>query len=275
MPGEKVKKGPVPRPRTGIAVWDQVLIPQRRCAVWRFAPRSIWVERVENEWHALSMPDGAGRDEAAFVERTEKPRSSQWRHYLHTQDVPVQPSPVLPDRPVVVRPDRALTLLPGETAQFFVEVPVWFRLSCADARTTRIFEEPICGLSQTWFGDPITGELCYGLATRLHQGLDSIAPSAHLAVCPLSIANESEADLAFEKICMHVENLSVFRGPDRLWANRLNVVVRGPEQATQIEIVREPPGAGQGLVLAAAAREPAAGWSIRRTFGMLKSFADF
>ena len=271
MPGEKLRKGS----RTGVAVWDPVEIPQRRCAVWRFAPRSIWVERVENEWHALSQPDGGRRAEAMFVERAEKPKSSLWRHYLHTQDVPVLPAPVLPDRPVVVRPDRALTLLPGETAQFFVEIPVWFSLSCADGRRTRIFEEPICQLSQTWFGDPITGELCYGLATRLHQGLASIEPSAHLAVCPLAITNESESDLAFEKICMHVENLSVFRGTQRLWANMLNVIFRGPEQATQIEIVHEAPSFDRGLVLAAAARQPAVGWNIRRTFGMLKSFADF
>jgi hypothetical protein len=270
VPSDRLKRGA----RTGVAVWDEVEIPQRRCALWRFSPRSIWVERVANEWHALALPDGGGRDEAAFVDRTQKPESSQWRHYLHTVNAPVQPAPVLPDRPVVVRPDRALTLLPGETAQFFVEIPVWFRLSCADGRRTRIFEEPICMLSQTWFGDPITGELCYGLATRLHQGLDSIEPSAHLAVCPLAITNDSETDLAFEKICMHVENLSVFRGPRRLWTNRLNVVFKGPEQATQIEIVREAPEFEQGLTLAAAARQPSAGWNIRRTFGMLRSFAD-
>jgi hypothetical protein len=271
VPGERLRKGS----RTGIAVWDEVEIPQRRCAVWRFAPRSIWVERVANEWHALSTPDGRGSGEAAFVDRAEKPMSSLWRHYLHTVDVPVQPAPVLPDRPVVVRPDRALTLLPGETAQFFVEIPVWFRLSCADSRRTRIFEEPICQLSQTWFGDPITGELCYGLATRLHQGLNSIEPWAHLAVCPLSITNDSETDLAFEKICMHAENLNVFRGRTRLWADRLNVMFRGPEQATQIEIVHEAPDFEEGLALAAAARQPSAGWNIRKTFGMLKSFADF
>jgi hypothetical protein len=207
VPSERLSR----KTRTGITVWDQVDVPQRRCAVWRFAPRSIWVERVDNEWHALSQTNEGSGAEAAFIERTQKPTSSQWRHYLHTENAPVQPAPVLPDRPVVVRPDRSLTLLPGENALFFVQIPVWFRLSCAGSRRTRIFEEPISTLSQTWFGDPITGELCYGLATRLHQGLDSIEPSAFLAVCPLSITNDSETDLAFEKICLHVENLSVFR----------------------------------------------------------------
>ena len=264
--------------RTGVSVWDEVDLGQNRCAAWRFPPRSIFVERVDNEYHVMSTPpEGtcAGESRFEFISRGEKPRSSAWRHYLHTETVPVQPSPVLPDRPVVVRPDRALTLLPGQNALFFLEIPVWFRLSTAGARPTRIFEEPLCVLSKTWFGDPITGELCYGMATRLHQGIDSVAHSARIAICPLAITNDSDTDLAFEKICLHAENLSVFRGGKRLWANRLNVIFKGSEQATQIEIVHGPPGFERDLVEAAGAREPASGWNIRKTFGVLKYFADF
>jgi hypothetical protein len=250
---------------------------QKRCALWRFPPRSIFVERVDNEWHVLSTP-GAGACEGPssfeFIARVEKPRSSEWRHYLHTEEAPVQPAAVLPDRPVVVRPDRPLTLLPGQNALFFVEIPVWFRLSTAAGHPTRIFEEPLCVLSKTWFGDPVTGELCYGLATRLHQSIDSVEPYAFVAVCPIAITNDSETDLAFEKICLHVENLSVFRGPRRLWANRLNVIFKGPEQATQIEIVHAPPELERGLAVVSPARQPASGWNIRKTFGMLKYFAD-
>ncbi len=142
-------------------------------------------------------------------------------------------------------------------------------------RRLKIFEEALVVLTKTWFGDPITGELCYGLATRLHQGIDSVEPSAYLAVCPLSITNDSDTDLVFEKICLHVENLSVFRSPKRLWTNRLNVVFRGPDQGTQIEIDRDAPGFEKGLALFADARQLASGWNIRRTFGILKSFADF
>ncbi len=201
--------------KTGTAVWDRIEVSLRQCVAWRFPTRSIWVERVDNEWHVLSLAEegrrGAVRREP--VARAQKPDSSLWRHYLHRQIGPVQPVPVLPDRPVVVRPDRALTLLPGQDALFFPEIPVWFRLCTTIPRRLTIFEEAIVVLTKTWFGDPITGELCYGLATRLHQGIDSIEPSPYLAVCPLSITNDSDTDLQFEKICLHVENLSVFRSP--------------------------------------------------------------
>jgi hypothetical protein len=263
--------------KTGIAVWDPLEIPQKQCAAWRFPRRSIWVERIESEWHVLTMEERrtVSGAHSSFVRRNLKPTSSEWRHYLQRDSTGVQPAPVLPDRPMVIRPDRALTILPGQSTVFYLELPVWFRLSTTGPRAARIFEEPLSTLTRTWFGDPVTGELCWGLNTRLHHSIDSVDPSAWMAVCPILIENDSDTDLNFEKICVHVENLSVFRGPQRLWANSLNVIFRGPDQASQIEIVHAPPGLEEGLVLVSAAREPSAGWNIRKTFGMLKYFTDF
>jgi hypothetical protein len=263
--------------KTGIAVWDPVEIPQKRCAMWRFPLRSIWVERIETEWHVLSLPETRDDAGAAYriVARSLKPSSSQWRHYLHRDSGTMQPSPVLPDRAVVVRPDRALTLLPGQSTIFFLELPVWFRLSTTGHRPARVFEEPLSVLSRTWFGDPVTGELCWALATRLHHSTESVNSAADRAVCPLMIENDSESDLEFQKICLHVENLSIFRGRRHLWTNSLHAVFKGPDQATQIEIVHTPPGFEEGMVPLSEARLPSSGWNIRRTFGMLKYFTDF
>jgi hypothetical protein len=263
--------------QTGVSAWEPVEIPQEKCIVWRFPRHSIWVERVESEWHVCSLPEGGGGNEgcAFFVPRSKKPTTTQWRHYLHRDGGAVKPSPVLPDRPVVVRPDRPLTLLPGQSTIFFLQLPVWFRLSTSGPRPARIFEEPLRALTRTWFGDPVNGELCWGLATRLHHAIESVAASPDIAICPLMIENSSETDLAFEKICLHVENLSLFRGEMHMWTNSLHAVFTGPEQTTQIEIIRTPPGFEEGMALVTEARQPAEGWSIRRTFGMLKTFTEF
>jgi hypothetical protein len=263
--------------KTGMAVWDPVEIGQKQCAAWRFAPRRIYVERLAIEWHVLSLPGGEGDGTTAsfLIERAEKPVSSAWRHYLIQEMSPVQPIPVLPDRPLVIRPDRPLTILPGESALFFLEIPVWFRLDASGDQTVRIFEEPLMILSNTWFGDPVNGELCYGLDIRLHQRIGTIEPCAYLAVCPLYLTNDSNEDLPFEKICLHAENLSVFRSRERLWTNRLNVIFKGPDQATQIQILNAFPDFEEGITLASGARQPAEGWGIRKTFSMLKYFAEF
>ncbi|HEY9593355.1 MAG TPA: hypothetical protein VHE79_02700 [Spirochaetia bacterium] len=262
--------------RTGLAVWDPVEIPQKKCVLWQFPLHSIWVERVESEWHVLTRSVTARRADsrAGFIARGKKPTSSQWRHYLHRTPGPVQPMPVMPDRPIVIRPDRSLSILPGQSTVFFLELPVWFRLSTGGYRPTTVFEEPLTPLTRTWFGDPVNGELCWGRATRLHHALESVEHSACVAVCPLMIENSAEIDLAFEKICIHVENLSLFMG-ERLWTNSLHAVFMGPEPTTEIEITHDAPEFEPGLRLVTPARHPSAGWNIRRTFGVLKYFTNF
>lgn len=262
---------------SGLAVWDEWDLGQKRTAVWTFPERRIHVERVDQEWHVLSevRPTGAADASRTFIERSRKPSSSEWRHYLSRESGPVAPQPVLPDRALVAKPDRSLTLLAGERAQFFLEIPVWFRMNAGGERRVRVFEEPLSVLSNTWFGDPVNGELCYALATRLHQGLSSLAPSAWRAVCPMAVTNDSTTDLAFERICLHVRNLAVFRGAERLWTNGLAVLFRGAEQASHIQVSPGAPEFESDLALASSAREPAESWDIRRTFSRIREFAEF
>jgi hypothetical protein len=264
------------REDTGLAVWNEWDLGPKQTAVWTFPERRIYVERVEQEWHVLSV---AGAQNAAaasrtFIERSRKPASSEWRHYLSRESGPVRPQPALPDRAIVAKPDRSLTLLAGESAQFFLEIPVWFRMNVGE-RLVQVFEEPIGVMSNTWFGDPVNGELCYVLATRLHQGMSSIVPTAWRAVCPMAVTNDSATNLAFERICLHVQNLAVFRGDDRLWTNALSVLFRGAEQASHIQVSSGPPGFQAGLAPAAPARQPAESWDIRKTFSRFREFADF
>ena len=264
-------------PDTGLAVWDDWDLGHKQTAVWTFPECRIYVERIEQEWHVLSVADATNVREASrtFVDRSRKPASSEWRHYLSRESGPVRPQPVLPDRGIVVKPDRSLTLLAGESAQFFLEIPVWFRMNAGGERQVRVFEEALTVMSNTWFGDPVTGELCYVLATRLHQGMSSIAPAAWRAVCPMAVTNDSATDLAFERICLHVQNLAVFRGAGRLWTNSLSALFRGAEQASHIQVSPGAPEFEPGLEPAAPARQPAESWDIRRTFSRIREFADF
>jgi hypothetical protein len=52
------------------------------------------------------------------------------------------------------------------------------------------------------------------------------------------------------------------------------VIFKGTEQTTQIQILGTPPDFEPDVRLAAGAREQAASWNIRKTFGMLKYFTD-
>lgn len=127
-------------------------------------------------------------------------------------------------------------------------------------------------MNRAWFGDPYTGELCYSLATRLHQTIESVPFSGFEAVCPLFISNESDTTLAFTKICLHMETVAVYIG-SRLWTNQISVVFKGSEQTTQIQIDKAAPIFEKNLLMICDAREQTESRFIRRTFSMFKYFS--
>ena len=53
----------------GLAVWDEWDLGQKQTAVWTFPERRIYVERVDQEWHVLSVaaPTGAADASRALV----------------------------------------------------------------------------------------------------------------------------------------------------------------------------------------------------------------
>jgi hypothetical protein len=52
---------------------------------------------------------------------------------------------------------------------------------------------------------------------------------ANLAVCPVLIRNQAFVDLDFQRICIRVEYLSVYRGRTRLWTNLVEVQFHGED----------------------------------------------
>ncbi len=264
-----------------MSIWDPISVEAGQCVSWTLGSFSVYAERHEHEWHTLTVLQdrnllSGGNYCCVFSMHAVKPLSSDWKHYLVREGNRADPVPVMPDRPVVIRPDRALTLLPGEYAQFFVGIPVWFRLLVGtETLKKQLFEQPISILLNTWFGDPVNGELCYALATRLYHDHKQIHSAPAHALCPLFIKNESETDLQFERICLHVENLSVFKSSTRLWTNAVTVIFKGTDQSTQIQISKAAPDFEKHIEPVCNSRQAVESWYIKKTFSMLKYFTGF
>jgi hypothetical protein len=275
----------------GLSIWKPVEISAGQCVSWDCGELSVWVERYEHEWHVLTEYKKSAESEtaapiAAFREKVEKPVSQNWKHFLLKEGGWAIPVPAMLDRPVVIRPDRTLVLLPGEAAQFFVALPVWFRLlvgkavpaklvSASGGGPRTLFEQPITAMSNAWFGDPVSGELCYYLEARLYPEHPPIPRTPFLAICPLRIRNESEGNLPFERICLHTEFLGVYHSAERLWTHAVDVVFRGPDQATLLQPSKSPPTFDGKLTPLSGPRQAMENSYFRKTFNILKSFTGF
>jgi hypothetical protein len=129
----------------------------------------------------------------------------------------------------------------GREALFFVGVPLWVRITAGDADTVHLSEEPSVKLSNIWFGDPMSGDLCYSLRTRARRSISDSQVEPHRAVCPVTIRNAAPVQVDVERFCVHVAHLSIYAGKSRLWTGGVQITFKGEDETSQVEYSGKPP----------------------------------
>jgi hypothetical protein len=201
------------------------------------------------------------------------PGDLEWRRWIvggKTENIRLLP--VMPDRAIVVRPEVSLEILPGQEAVFFVSVPVWVRVTPPDSGEVTLCEEPTVVLSNIWFGDPMSGELCYSVQTRARRSIADTDARPHRAVCPVRIKNGSTSPLDFQRLCLRVQHLKTFDGDLQPWTNEVKVTYRGEQHESRVEYDHGPPTHRKVGELLSEARTPVAHSLIKRSFSTLKVF---
>jgi hypothetical protein len=131
-------------------------------------------------------------------------------------------------------------------------------------------------LSNTWFGDPSAGELCYSLDAPLRRSPLQMEDPSSTVTCPLAVRNGSEEKLDFERICVHVENLSIFEDDNgRLWTNEIKVLFKGADQVSQLTMQSKPPSDVPSARKLATPRESLDKNIIRKSFVFFRQITGF
>lgn len=256
--------------------WAPVDVPPGRYLHGRIGPLNLWVFPDREEWYAAAtrIPEDP-RDERIRIELVaEGPRDIDWQRWVAGETGSLACfTPMMPDRPIVVRSGTPLQMIPGSTAHYYIAIPIWIRLTVGHPRPADLWQGPSQILSNTWFGDPASGELGYALRTGLHSAPVGEDFLPYTVVCPLTIHNVSSSILEFQRLCVHVEYLDIFQGDTYLWANGVQVSFKGDEQFSQIEIEEKPPGIDRPARLLSQARRKVERNLIRKSFSMLKLFS--
>ncbi len=258
------------------ALWRPLALEPERRYRSRVGPLTVWLKRVDGELYVASALQAGETDVQPLCREEEAGPEPPWiRFVVETDSDLVRLRPVMPDRPVVVRPQYPLKMQGGSRALFFVKVPVWVRLQAGQSDPPPLCELPTVVLSNTWFGTPSDGELCYALKTKARRTLEEAPPDAFQVVCPVSVRNQTSVDLDFRRLCLRVVHLGVYLGSAGLWANTVEVVYRGEEQASQIEITGKLIEAAGDAELVAEPRQPSSRSLLRKSFSFLKSLTGF
>ena len=232
----------------------------------RFGPLTLLLKRCGPEAHFLER-----REPSAD---TGDPAPTDWVRWIideHSGDLKFVPA--LPNRSVVVRPEAEIHVPPGESALFFVSIPLWVQVQLADKTGKSLFETPVVVLSNIWFGDTMSGELCYSLTTRARTSLGSVPEDAHQAICPVRVKNGSKEPLEFSRLCVRAPHLRLYATERHMWTEQVEVKYLGEAEGSEVTYQGKPPAYEEGCKLLAKARESREAVLFLRSFNYLKALA--
>ncbi len=244
-------------------------------------PLSMWLTRRGDEWRIFSRIDekypidlmerrreSSCTFEAAGNPPPDETELNRWIMQKGCSDH-VRFRPAMPDRPVVVRPSSPIILAPRAKGLFYVNVPLCVGVDVGQDSPVEICREPVIQLTNIWFGTPEHGELCYGLRSHALRNFDSLPMMPYRCICPVMLHNTSEENLHFERICLRVAHLSIYKDPDGgLWSNRVEYHAKGDEAMSKIEYSQTPPESDKKMTLLRVADSP------RRTSMLMRGLAS-
>jgi hypothetical protein len=187
---------------------------------------------------------------------------SRW--ILEGENTGIQLSPAFPDRPVIVKSEFSFKLLHAAQARVYVQIPLWVRIELIEKMQIPLAEIPTVILSNTWFGTPEAGELCYWLSSPAGRTIASQPSQPFLVTCPIQIINESDDELMVEKLALRVERLTLFESQGQFWSDLFRVAYQGKNDISRIEVSgKAPPEASQARPIVAPRSNDKSGFTAK------------
>lgn len=234
-----------------------------------------WIHRGEKEWRIAHEMQSEGSERcSAWISESAFRTDLDWTRWILEDRVGrVQLKPQLPDRPLIVRPEMPMCLMPKQSVQFFIGIPIWLAITFG-AKHELAIEIPTQPLSNSWFGQFTEGELCYAMKTTAKLSRADMQFSPQRAVFPLEVRNMSQEKLNFERLCVRPQYLNIFQGETRLWTSKGRVSYRGEDNWSRVVYSSRAPEFDQAGHLLGKARDSMQRGSILKTFDTFKQRVD-
>lgn len=173
--------------------------------------------------------------------------------------------PVMADRPVVVLPEQPVLVPSGERMMFYVTTALRLQLRAPNGQM--LLELPTYQPSDSWFGTPMDGELCYAGRTWAKTCLDALPEVPHRAITSVEVINRAASPLSVARLRLPTVHLALYLGEDqRFHTQSVQLLREQDDDVAKIDLLKEADGLNGQLISAARAplppsrRIPAFGW---------------
>jgi hypothetical protein len=261
---------PLPNSETSSNIWREYDFSKSSTIRLKIGDVEIVMRGKDEEfWLHKSYHNNVG---SSLLQSGSIDDESSWTRWALPKDFQsIVLEPCFPDRSIVIKPENAFWLLPTVKTRVVIRIPLWIRVVLNDATRTVITQFPSVIMSDTWFGDTRSGEICYAHASMARRQIfdHSIERFGHSVLTPVRIRNRSEEELLVDKFCLRVKWLSVYIADGILWSNDVMVTYRGSESVSDIVIGTTYPREAHGAHLLTNPRELYRKGFAERTFPAL------
>ena len=250
-----------------MSIWKSHQFELQQSNGYRIGPLQFWIKRSENEWligrsydeayRAYDVGSDTYEGQASLIEEA-APEDLEFERWVAAKsEQSIRLVPVLPDRPMVARTVTPLHVPVGHKAIVYLQLPLWVRIEMGPAKKPiTLCEIPTVKNSNTWFGDPVSGELCYSLKTLAKSEAPGDRIEPHRALAMVSIVNENTEELLrFERICVRAPLLSLYQADGKFWSNDVRMTFKGGAHGDDVRYLHHKPDMAKNSRLISEARE--------------------
>jgi len=255
------------------AFWSELTIPHRRAVRVRLGPLVVTIARLENEWRVTREAVGGSDTDVSIQENVaiEEPATNAnvTRYATANKTERFRIVPILPDRSVLTRPERPISILPHTEVRLYVGSPLWIRL--VQGEDDPLGELPASPPKEAWVGSSTRdGELCYATRTYGRLRLEDAALRPHRVMTSVAINNGSGHPFVCDHVSLPVRRLSVYASSEgRLWTEPISLEQSASEEFAKLDVSSGPPEEARGATLLSGPRDAGQRGGRFRAFGAL------
>lgn len=143
-------------------------------------------------------------------------------------------APALPAKPLVFK-GTGLNVLPNQKLTFFLKIPLAFQIYFSKIQTENLLKEiTYIRLSDTWFGEPDSGEPAFSLGSEYFLEMDEIEINDLEAICPIVVNNVSTEILNVQRLIIRDEYVALYKNADKIVTSVVNVEFKGNNVESEV-----------------------------------------
>ena len=144
-------------------------------------------------------------------------------------------APALPLKPLVFK-GSGLNVLPEQKITLFLKIPLTFQIYFSKVQSENLLREiTYKRLSNTWFGDPDSGEPAFTLGSEYFLDFNELNISDFEAICPVTVKNSATENLNVQRLIIRDEHLTLYRNDNKIVTSLIEIEFKGKDTIGDVD----------------------------------------